>query len=522
MGLFDFLHRKKETVGIKKQAVADYVLIDVNNNNFSSANFIAFDLETTGLSPENDRIVEIAAIKFEAGKATKSFSSLVHSVDNISAAAQRVNHISADMLRDAPSESDVFRRFIEFVGDAIERKTCLVAHNARFDMSFLCNTLKRIGYSAEFNCVDTLSLAKERLTLSSFKQSKIAEYYGIEVVNAHRAENDAFVCGSILLKLLNEEKKVANTRKSFSTEQTASFEINGIKASVTITGVDNRTLAERYGEEQVKEWFKKEERPTQEIMEICASIQKILMDAGRETGYVRFHNSGNTVRCTVYYDFLAFICGKKGSYLVINKSFAKNDNYVACAKKDLNHVSTYCYNNLGEFVRVPISCFEDISKYTDYILLSFDKTSELLEKDVKYLNENLAMHLSHYTEIDGNEIEGFIESYKNRVDELKEYEIQMAIAEAEKQAIKEEKKKVKEAAETKKKQTAAIPKRKILQMDDEGNVINEYNSLQEAINTTGINSKSIRDAAKGVQKHAGGFVWKYIEAETLENTSDNK
>ena len=59
-------------------------------------------------------------------------------------------------------------------------------------------------------------------------------------------------------------------------------------------------------------------------------------------------------------------------------------------------------------------------------------------------------------------------------------------------------------------------------MDDEGNVINEYNSLQEAINTTGINSKSIRDAAKGVQKHAGGFVWKYIEAETLENTSDNK
>ena len=53
-------------------------------------------------------------------------------------------------------------------------------------------------------------------------------------------------------------------------------------------------------------------------------------------------------------------------------------------------------------------------------------------------------------------------------------------------------------------------KKKYIQMDDDGNIINEFNSLSEAIKATNINSKSIRDCCNGVQKHAGGFVWKYI------------
>ena len=50
-------------------------------------------------------------------------------------------------------------------------------------------------------------------------------------------------------------------------------------------------------------------------------------------------------------------------------------------------------------------------------------------------------------------------------------------------------------------------------MDDEGNIINEFNSLSEAIRITNINSKSIRSCCKGVYKHAGGFVWKCIVVE---------
>ena len=56
-------------------------------------------------------------------------------------------------------------------------------------------------------------------------------------------------------------------------------------------------------------------------------------------------------------------------------------------------------------------------------------------------------------------------------------------------------------------------KKKYIQMDDDGNIINEFNSLSEAINATNINLKSIRDCCNGVQKHAGGFVWKCIIVE---------
>ena len=54
-----------------------------------------------------------------------------------------------------------------------------------------------------------------------------------------------------------------------------------------------------------------------------------------------------------------------------------------------------------------------------------------------------------------------------------------------------------------------IEGRHIIQMDDDGNIINEFVSIAEAVRQTGINSKSIRDTAKGVQKHAGGFCWQY-------------
>ena len=58
-----------------------------------------------------------------------------------------------------------------------------------------------------------------------------------------------------------------------------------------------------------------------------------------------------------------------------------------------------------------------------------------------------------------------------------------------------------------------IAGRGIIQKDDDGNIIKKYISIASAVRETGVNSKSIRDAAKGVQKHAGGFVWKYEDEE---------
>ena len=71
-------------------------------------------------------------------------------------------------------------------------------------------------------------------------------------------------------------------------------------------------------------------------------------------------------------------------------------------------------------------------------------------------------------------------------------------------------KKKEEQKENKRAEKKRNSKRKLRQYDDEGNLLAEDNMLKDAIDKTGINSKSIRDAANGKQKHAGGFVWRYI------------
>ncbi|MDK6295492.1 hypothetical protein QP103_03800 [Gardnerella swidsinskii] len=58
--------------------------------------------------------------------------------------------------------------------------------------------------------------------------------------------------------------------------------------------------------------------------------------------------------------------------------------------------------------------------------------------------------------------------------------------------------------------------RSVFQMDDEGNIIERFETIADAVRKTGVNSKSIRDAAKGVQRHAGGYVWKFVDEESID------
>ena len=111
--------------------------------------YIAFDVETTGLSPHTDRIIEVGAVLFEDGVAVKRFGSLVNAKVKIPAAASAVNHITDLMIEMAPSESEVYFGLVDFLGDALEEKTPICAHNANFDMKFLSETLARLGYNAK-------------------------------------------------------------------------------------------------------------------------------------------------------------------------------------------------------------------------------------------------------------------------------------------------------------------------------------------------------------------------------------
>src|SRR5919112_2898940 len=98
--------------------------------------YVAFDLETTGLVAQVDRVVEIGAIRFDAsGRERGRFESLVNPERPMSPAAQAVHGISDADLAGAPSARDVLPGFLAFLGDP--ETTTLIAHNASFDASFL-------------------------------------------------------------------------------------------------------------------------------------------------------------------------------------------------------------------------------------------------------------------------------------------------------------------------------------------------------------------------------------------------
>ncbi len=170
--------------------------------------YVVFDLETTGVSPYNDEVIEISAVKARKGKVVEEFSELVNPKRTIPFAASRVNNITDDMVSDAPFFDEVLRHFLEFVGEDV-----LVGHNIQsFDMKFIYRDCERYFHQLITNdYVDTLIFAKRCFPEWRHRRlGDLADYYGISTQGAHRALADCRMnqrVFELLGKEMNTEKK---------------------------------------------------------------------------------------------------------------------------------------------------------------------------------------------------------------------------------------------------------------------------------------------------------------------------
>ena len=171
-----------------------------------SKRFIAFDTETTGLDPENDRIVELGAVMFENGASTSSYQSYVNPGIRIPPEVSSFNHITDEVLHVAPTEKDIYPELLKFLGDAASGMTVICGHVAAFDLSFLCGILDRLGIAASFRFVDTRQLATLIPELEHHSLAAVAEYLDIPHENAHHAKDDALTSGRILAKMLERHE----------------------------------------------------------------------------------------------------------------------------------------------------------------------------------------------------------------------------------------------------------------------------------------------------------------------------
>lgn len=171
--------------------------------------YVVFDLETTGVSPIYDEVVEISGVKVKGGKVIEEFSSLVNPGRSIPRAASRVNGITDDMVRDEPFFTEVLSDFFQFVGDDV-----LVGHNIHsFDMKFLYRDADKFyGRIPGNDYVDTLSVARSCLPqLSRHRLVDLASFYGISAEGAHRALNDCHMNQQVF-EHLGKEMEAAGKR----------------------------------------------------------------------------------------------------------------------------------------------------------------------------------------------------------------------------------------------------------------------------------------------------------------------
>ncbi len=163
--------------------------------------FTAFDFETTGLDPVHDRIIEIAAIRFEDGEITDRFVHLINPERHISNMITEITGISNQMVQKAPTEETIIDDFLDFLGT-----DPLVAHNIHFDEQFLTQLCERLGRKeGQHTKYDTLQLARSLFFEQPvFNLGALSEYFGLSSKGAHRAEKDTENTGLIFLELLDE------------------------------------------------------------------------------------------------------------------------------------------------------------------------------------------------------------------------------------------------------------------------------------------------------------------------------
>lgn len=212
-------------------------------------NYVIFDLETTGISPNHDEVIEISALKVKGGEVVDEFNTLVNPGRKIPFGATKVNGITNAMVAEAPAFSHVLAEFLDFAEGLV-----LVGHNiARFDMKFIWRDAEQyFGEIPQNNYVDTLQVARKHLPkMEHHRLVDLAEHYGISSEGAHRALNDCYMNQKVYECMVAEmreahQKRVEEARKKASEDvevqqrpQHFTVKIRGVVERITYQNPEN-------------------------------------------------------------------------------------------------------------------------------------------------------------------------------------------------------------------------------------------------------------------------------------------
>ena len=319
--------------------------------------YVAFDLETTGLSADNDRIIEIGAVLFRGGKEAERFQTFVDPQRKLEQKIVDLTGISDDMLVGAPKIDEVLPKFLEFVGGRV-----VVAHNAKFDTSFIRAACRELDVPYELTSVDTLSLAQQLMPqMNKYKLDVVAKALKLPGFNHHRAADDANICGQIMAKFLKMLEE-----KGFSTIQQVNLGLGRKRAKgvifsarpyhILVFAKNQQGLRNLYHliSDSNLEYFKKAPRmPKSQLMELREGL---IIGSACEAGelfqaILEGKNEEELKRIASFYDFLE-IQPLSNNRFMLEKGMAKDEEQL----REYNRTVV----RLGEALGKPVVATGDV------------------------------------------------------------------------------------------------------------------------------------------------------------------
>lgn len=178
--------------------------------------FVVIDLETTGLSPEWDEIIEVAALRIQDGEIIASYQSLVKPNEEIDEFITELTGITVEMLSEAPSVEEVLPAFRDFIGDDL-----VVGHNVSFDVGFIYDNFEKyLGVPFSNNYIDTMRISRKAMPeLAHHRLKDMVNIFNIVTEGQHRALADCHSTYSCFFALLSHIQKTIGTEefiKSFA------------------------------------------------------------------------------------------------------------------------------------------------------------------------------------------------------------------------------------------------------------------------------------------------------------------
>ena len=316
--------------------VDDRIVVHGNQPLDFDQEFVAFDLETTGLSSKTDRIIEIGAVVMKQGKEVDRFQTFVDPERPLDKKIIDLTGITDEMLAGAPKIEEVLPKFLDFVAGRV-----LVAHNSDFDTGFIRAECQRQGIEYNYTAADTLILSQNLLRhLTKFKLNIVANALSLPDFNHHRAADDALTCGLIMANLMNKlaEEHDIHTLQAINPAMLtlrSGGRIMDRQARHIILFAKNqvglRNLYHLISNSNLKHFKRVPRIPKSELMEMREGlIISSACEAGELFQAILDHKSDDELRrIASFYDFLEV------QPLANNRFMLENDKYEAKTDEDL-------------------------------------------------------------------------------------------------------------------------------------------------------------------------------------------